>query len=204
MPPRFLYFDLGKVLVDFDHERMFRQMGAVVGVDSQRMRIAVQESGLQKQYELGTISGPEFHAALCSSLACTADYEQLNRAGCEIFQLNDSMLPVVGDLKRAGCRMGILSNTCAPHWEYCLREFPMLREFFDVYALSCRIGACKPEPAIFLTAAELAGVAPAEIFFTDDIAEHVVAARAVGFDAVQYTGTPALVEELRDRGLLNP
>jgi putative hydrolase of the HAD superfamily len=71
---------------------------------------------------------------------------------------------------------------------------------FEVHALSYRIGAAKPEPAIFAAAAELAGVAPQEVFFTDDLPRHVAGARAAGFDAVQYTSTPQLVAELRARG----
>ena len=58
---------------------------------------------------------------------------------------------------------------------------------FAVYALSYRIGACKPEAAIFHAAAELAGGRPEEIFFVDDMAETRGRRRAVGFDAVQFT-----------------
>jgi FMN phosphatase YigB (HAD superfamily) len=54
---------------------------------------------------------------------------------------------------------------------------------------------------VFAGAAELAGVAPGEIFFVDDTAGHVAAARSAGFDAVQYTTTQALAADLRSRGL---
>ena len=47
----------------------------------------------------------------------------------------------------------------------------------------------------------LAGVAPQDIFFTDDIPGHVEGARRAGFDAVQYTTTPQLVNDLHDRGV---
>jgi glucose-1-phosphatase len=67
--------------------------------------------------------------------------------------------------------------------------------------LSYEVGALKPEPKIYRAAAELAGVPPREIFFIDDIAGHVAAARQCGFDAVQYTTTPELVAALCQRGL---
>jgi HAD superfamily hydrolase (TIGR01509 family) len=70
-----------------------------------------------------------------------------------------------------------------------------------IHALSYRIGACKPDVAIFRRAAELAGQRPQDIFFTDDLAENVAGAKAAGFDAVQYTSTPQLVAELRQRGI---
>ena len=68
-------------------------------------------------------------------------------------------------------------------------------------ALSFRLGTMKPRPEIFEKAAELAGVPPRDIFYTDDRPEHVAAARQAGYDAVQYTTTPELLTELRRRGI---
>ncbi|HYW80746.1 MAG TPA: HAD-IA family hydrolase, partial [Thermoguttaceae bacterium] len=87
------------------------------------------------------------------------------------------------------------------HWEHCRRRFPIVAEGFHVHALSYRIGACKPDAKIFQAAAELAGHAPEEIFFVDDLPEHIIGAKAVGFDAVQYTSTRQLVVDLRARGI---
>jgi HAD superfamily hydrolase (TIGR01509 family) len=80
-------------------------------------------------------------------------------------------------------------------------RFATIPDLFETIALSYQIGAVKPEPRIFAAAAELAGVPPSEIFFVDDIPGHVAAARIAGFDAVQYTTTPALVIDLRQRGV---
>jgi HAD superfamily hydrolase (TIGR01549 family) len=122
-------------------------------------------------------------------------------AGADIFTLNHSIVPVVAQLQAAGHRLGVLSNTCEGHWEHCLRRFRLVREGFSVFALSYEIGTCKPDAAIFRAAAEMAGCAPQEIFYTDDIAGHIDGARSVGFDAVQYTSTPELAAELHKRGV---
>jgi HAD superfamily hydrolase (TIGR01549 family) len=201
MPPKFLYFDLGKVLVDFRVEQMFRQLGEVAGVEPGRVEEVLSGGGLQQQYETGQISGPEFYEAFCRQTATRPDYDALRRAGSEIFELKVSMVPVVAQLYRAGYRLGILSNTCESHWEHCTRRYRIVAELFTVHALSYRIGVAKPEAAIFHAAAELAGVQPQEIFYVDDYAPHVAGARAVGFDAVQYTSTPQLVGDLRSRGV---
>ena len=112
------------------------------------------------------------------------------------------MKAVLSHLAAAGHRLGLLSNTCDVHWNYLAHgRYSMIPEIFHVVALSNRIGAVKPEPKIYQAAAELAGVAPSEIFFTDDMPGHVAAARTAGFDAVQYTTTPAIVAELRKRGV---
>jgi putative hydrolase of the HAD superfamily len=196
----FLYFDLGKVILDFDHEFMCRQIGAVAGVAGETVYRVLFETDLEVRYERGDLDDQQFYEAFCEAAGCRPEYAALETAGSDIFSLNTSIVPVISQLRAAGYRLGVLSNTCRSHWEHCFRRFPILRELFSVHVLSYRIRAAKPEPAIFLAAAELAG-APEQIFYTDDSAGHVASAKALGWDAVQYTSTPQLAAELRRRGL---
>ncbi len=200
MTPKFIYFDLGKVLVDFSFEQMCRQMGAAAGIEPQRVQ-AVLAAGLQADYETGKLDSRAAHEIFCRQTGTRPDYEAFSLACNDIFTPIDSMLPLVAQLYQAGHRLGILSNTCEGHWNYCLRRYTMLREFFSVFALSYQIGAVKPETAIFHRAAELAGCQPEEIFYVDDLSGHVTAARSVGFDAVVYQSTAQTVKELRKRGV---
>ena len=199
MTPKFIYFDLGKVLVDFSFEQMCRQMGEAAGIESGQVE-AVLAAGLQADYETGQLDSRAAHEVFCRQTGSQPGYEKFSLACNDIFTPIESMLPVVAQLFHAGHRLGILSNTCDGHWSHCLRRYNMLREFFSVYALSFEIGAVKPDALIFRKAAELAGCRPEEIFYTDDLPGHVAAARSMGFDAVVYQSTPQIVEELRKRG----
>jgi putative hydrolase of the HAD superfamily len=201
MQPKFLYFDLGKVLVHFSFDQMLRQVGAASGIDVETVRTALFDGHLMREHESGRLSPHEFYEVFCKTTGTHADFDTLVAAVSDIFSLNWSIVPIVAQLHQAGHRLGALSNTSETHWRHCLGRYRMLTEFFPIHALSFRIGAVKPEPAIFRAAAELAGVRPEEIFFTDDIAENVAGAKAFGFDAVQYTTTATLAEELRRRGL---
>jgi putative hydrolase of the HAD superfamily len=201
MQPKFLYFDLGKVLVDFSVQQMCRQMGAAAGVDAALVEETVFAGGLQEQCELGRISAAEFHDLFCRRTGSRVDADSLWRAAADIFTLNLTIVPVVAQLAQTGYPLGILSNTCQSHWDYCRRRYRIVADGFCVYALSFRIGECKPHPGIFRAAADLAGCRPEEIFYVDDVAGHVAGALAVGFDAVQYTSTPELVAELHKRRL---
>ena len=201
-PPSFLYFDLGNVLLNFDHRLACRQMGEVAGAPAEKIWDVVFASDLELRYEAGEISDREFYETFCRETDTRPDYEALLLAGSAIFTPNLSIFPIVAALDAAGYRLGILSNTCPGHWAYCRGgRYGLIDLAFDVYALSYELGACKPSPKIFAGAAALAGVPPQEIFFVDDIAGHVAGARAAGFDAVQYTTTPALAADLRNRGL---
>jgi glucose-1-phosphatase len=201
IPPRFLYFDLGKVLVNFDVEQMLRQVGAAAHVAPEQVRTALFGNGLMRRYETGLITTADFYRAFCDEVGCRTDKDVLAAAAADIFTLNLPMLPVAAQLYQAGYPLGILSNTCELHWQHCTRRFRIVAEGFAVHALSYRMQAMKPDAAIFRAAADLAGCRPEEIFFVDDIAEHVGGARAVGFDAVQFTSAEALVQDLRQRGL---
>jgi FMN phosphatase YigB (HAD superfamily) len=199
--PSFIYFDLGKTLIDFDIDRMCRQMAVAARITPERVREVLFPSGMMIEYETGRLSAQGCYEAFCAATGAIPAFADLYNACNEIFTPIASMEPVVRSLHRAGHRMGILSNTCPGHWEYCFGHYPVLRECFSVYALSYEIGSLKPDAAIYLKAAELAGCRPDEIFYADDIAGHVAGAKVAGLDAVVYTTTEALVEELRRRGV---
>jgi len=201
MSLRFIYFDLGKVILDFDQEQMCRQVADVAGIEPARAQEVLLDAPLQFQYERGAVTSQEFFETFCRRVGRRPEFSALAQAASDIFRLNASVVPVIAQLRSAGWRLGVLSNTCECHWEYCAARFRILEELFDVHALSYRIGAAKPEPAMFRAAAELAGVGVKEIFFTDDIPQHVAGARAAGFDAVQYTTAEKLAAELRRRGV---
>ena len=201
MQPKFLYFDLGKVLVNFSVERMLRQIGEVAGISADQVRGGLFNAELLRGHEIGRLSSRQFYEAFCAATGTRPDFDRLILAAAEIFELNLPVLPIVAQLRQAGYPMGILSNTCETHWEYCWRHYQSVLEGFRVCALSYKIGAVKPDAEIFLAAAKLADCQPEEIFFVDDIAGHVAGARAVGFDAVQFTSAESLANDLRQRGL---
>jgi putative hydrolase of the HAD superfamily len=199
--PKFLYFDLGKVLVDFSVERMCRQMSEASGAAPEQVAEALFDDQLQKQAELGEITDREFYEAFCRRTGTRPDFDALLAAASDIFEINAGVIPIAAQLAQAGHRMGILSNTCRSHWEHCRRRYTIVAEAFTVHAMSFEIGACKPDAAMYQAAAEAAGVAPEEIFFVDDIADNVAGAVAAGFDAVQYTTAARLAADLRMRGV---
>lgn len=202
-PPEFLYFDLGNVLLFFDHRLAARQMAAVAGVCAERVWDVVYASGLYLRRETRELSDEDYYETICAAIGVRPDPLLFERAGCDIFRRNHTMLPVMAQLKAAGYRLGLLSNTCATHYEFFADgRFRMIPEAFDVVVLSYEEGVMKPDRRIYETAAHRAGVPPERIFFADDLAANVEGARAAGIDAVQYTDTPRLLRDLRRRGVV--
>jgi FMN phosphatase YigB (HAD superfamily) len=202
LPPKFLYFDLGNVVLPFDYMIAVRQMAGVAGVSVQRVQEVVFDSGLQAAYERGDLTTEQFFETVCQAIGQRPEVGAFLVAASDMFRLDEAVADLIFRVRQSGHRTGLLSNTCAAHWHFCYdRRFPILRQLFEVTALSYELRAMKPEPAIFQAAAQLADVAPADIFFADDRTEHVEGARGAGFDAVLFTGAADLAAALEQRGV---
>ncbi len=139
MSVKFLYFDLGMVLLNFSVERMCRQMAEVAGITPTQVSQIIFDGDLQQRYERGEISSREFYEALLPPAGACPDYDRLASAASDIFELNGSIVPVVAQLRQAGYRLGILSNTCENHWQHCFRRFRLLGETFSVFRAELRV-----------------------------------------------------------------
>jgi putative hydrolase of the HAD superfamily len=202
VPPKFLYFDLGNVLLFFDHRQAARQLAALTDADEQSVFDFVFAADLNLRCDEGLVSAAEFAAIFRERFRSLADDEAVFRASSEIFRVNLPMKAIVAQLRSRGYRLGILSNTCDMHYDwFASGRYEPIPEAFDAIVLSYALRLMKPGRDIYLRAAEQAGVAPQEIFYVDDKPENVEGARAAGFDAVVYTSAAAYAAELRKRGV---
>jgi HAD superfamily hydrolase (TIGR01509 family) len=67
---------------------------------------------------------------------------------------------------------------------------------FDEIVISGEVGLRKPEPEIFLLAAERVGLAPVECVFVDDMEPNIIGARELGMTAVHHTSYEQTRQEL--------
>ena len=95
--------------------------------------------------------------------------------------LDEAMLDLFRRLHAGGVPTGLLSNSWGG--DYPRHMFP---DMFDAVVISSEVGMRKPEPQIFLHAAELLGLSPQECVFIDDIQANITAAEQVGFTGVLH------------------
>ena len=201
MPPKFLYFDMGNVLLSFSHEQAAAQMAAVAGISCERAWQIVFDEGLEERYERGAINWGQFYHLFCLAADCCPDPAALDEAASAIFAEAPGIVPLLAALHSGGRDLGVLSNTSPSHWRHVTGRFPFLTELFCRHALSYELGAMKPDDAVYAAAEAMAGASGREIFFTDDRAENVAAARARGWDAVLFVSPRELAAELAARGI---
>lgn len=186
--PDFIYFDLGNVLVFFDHEIASRQIAAVANVSVDIIRQEVFHSPLQSEYERGLVTSQEFVERLSQKLGIPLPIDETLEAASAIFHPHDAIIDSITALKQAGFRLGILSNTCDAHWTWLMRQnYQVLGPWFDVIALSYEMQCAKPDLQIYHKAADMAGVPGERIFFTDDRLDNIQGAQQAGWMTHQFT-----------------
>ncbi len=178
MNPKFLYFDLGNVLVTFCNDRMVRQMAAVAEVDEGVVRAALLPTGTpddpQWRFECGQFSPDEYYRQFCDAIGAEPPRAELELACSDIFGPIEESLQLMTRLAAAGHRLGILSNTNAVHWPFLTDgRFPEVNDAFELHVTSFDAGAMKPDRRIYQYAADRAGVALEELFFADDREDNV-------------------------------
>jgi glucose-1-phosphatase len=183
-----LLFDLGRVVIALDTERVHARWAELAGVptESIHQRVAARVAGSEAfhRHERGEITDAAFFAHLRQELEIDLTDEQFVDGWNAIF---DGEMPGIRrTLSRIHGRLPLyaFSNTNAAHQAYWSVHFAeVLAPFRKVYT-SNEIGARKPEAAAFRAVVADMGVALERVLFFDDMADNVAAARACGIQAV--------------------
>ena len=202
METKYIYFDLGKVILEFDHVRGCRQVAEASGITSEQAAEAMFGSGLEVEFETGLMSPSEFAERFFEASGGRCDPAALFEAMSDIFTRNEPIFPLIRSLATQQFPIGILSNTCWAHWDLVCRNYGIIDECFSANRiLSYEVQSMKPNGKIYQAAIEAAGESPSEIFFVDDKPENVEGALAAGLDAVLYESVELLKEQLDKRGV---
>lgn len=194
------FFDMGNVLVHFSHDRMCQNIANVCGWPEAQVRTFLIDEGRQWKLERGEVSEDQFCQDVGTAVGRSIDADLLRHAAADIFWLNDSIIPLLQQLRNAGLRLVLLSNTSVTHLRYIETHFNVLDYMHDRIT-SWEVGALKPEPAIFEAALSIAGCQPHECFYTDDIQAYTDRAASMGIHTHTYKTTPALKEAMLALGI---
>jgi putative hydrolase of the HAD superfamily len=155
------------------------------------------------EVERGDVSEPEFERAFAPMLGPGVAAEGLLRRMTAGLNPEPEMLDAVAALKTAGITTILVSNSFGMS---AYDDYELDRRF-DHLVISAEIGARKPSGAIYRRAIELAGCAPQDALFVDDLEQNVAAARRVGLQGLLHTSVPstlAALTESFDRQLPTP
>jgi FMN phosphatase YigB (HAD superfamily) len=177
-----IIFDIGNVLLRFDFTLVTQQIAPFCAVDASKISPLLEP--LKVDLESGRMEGETFLREASKTLGYTGERSLFRSAWKEIFTPIKATHLLVERL-HGKLPLFLLSNTNDLHVEYFLSRYPVFTHFQNaVYSHEC--GLMKPSPSIYTHTLEKFGLRAEEVFFIDDLAPNVEAARASGWRTHHY------------------
>jgi epoxide hydrolase-like predicted phosphatase len=207
--PQALLVDYGGVLTSPPADS-FRRWLAQDRLDPARFRDLVRgwlaadaPLNIAHELETGQLTPAEFERRLTAELVrpdgSTAEAAGMLARMFAAVEPEASMLGIVRQLRAAGVRTALVSNSWGFH--YPKEGWDQL---FDTVVISGEVGVRKPDAAIYLMTAQRLQVPASACVFVDDLAPNVRGAAAVGMVGVHHTDLATTIGELEalfDRSL---
>ncbi|MFT5222030.1 MAG: epoxide hydrolase-like predicted phosphatase [Glaciecola sp.] len=145
--------------------------------------------GFVHRFERGEMEAAEFEGHLRTELAARGHQVSEEPLMSRVFgglgpDRDNGMWDLVRSARSQGVGTGLLSNS----WGTAGYPLTLLHECFEDLVISGEVGLRKPDPAIYLLAAERLGVGVVDCIFVDDLDSNVEAAQAVGMAGVVHRG----------------
>lgn len=181
-------FDLGRVLIQYDHAETMRGLAGLAGCSEQEM--FDRFGSIRDELELGRIESDGLHRWFTAPAAAPAGndgFDAFFTAFTGGMARDEEALAYVAALEqRPDVLVAAISNTNETHIRWLDRHVPEL-DAFDLVMYSSEIGMGKPDLAVFRLALELLDVRPQDAIFVDDSEPNVRAAEAVGITGLVHT-----------------
>src|SRR6185369_732341 len=202
VPVKAVLFDYGKVLSAPEKVASWNGMRDLLGLSEQTFRELYWR--YRDDYDRGTLSGTQYWRNIARDVAFPLhDHCLLALKALDVemwTELNPPMVEWAQRLKRAGYKIGILSNIGDAMEQGVRAKFAWVDEFTHA-TWSHTLKMRKPEPEIYAAAAQGLGVEPREVLFIDDREDNIAGARAAGMRGVVYGQHAEFERELERIGL---
>ncbi len=182
---RFVFFDLGNVLLSFDWARARQAVAEHTRLPPEDVDRHFRARVPWQDFELGIVDTDSFFETARQALAYEGPTAAVHRAFCDIFTPLPDNLRMATEVARAlPGRTGLLSNTNPAHIAFIEERYPEALAPFALRLYSYELGLRKPDPAIYQAAAEAAHTAAGNILFIDDLLENTAAADRAGWRTI--------------------
>ncbi len=200
-----IVFDFAGVLFNWQPVRLLqRELPGVIYSDADAAHWVAQifqsYGGDWAEYDRGTVEPGALALQIAARTGLSqVDVRRVIDGVAGELQAMPASVALLSRLRRAGQPMYFLSNMPGPVADVLERK----NEFIGWFAggmFSARVGLIKPEPAIFEMAVQRFGVPAQELVFIDDHGPNVLAARAAGWQALQFVDAAQCERDLRQGG----
>jgi putative hydrolase of the HAD superfamily len=195
---RAVIFDLGGVVLDSPLHVIAayeRELGIPAGFVN-RVVVDTGPSGAWSRLERGELGGRAFEDAFeaeCRTAGHTISAATM-MGRISLCGPRPRMLDAIRRIRGSGRAVAALTNNWAHDGGGS--ETDPLRELFDVFVESSKVGLRKPDPRIYAHVCEALAIAPREAIFLDDIGRNLKTARALGMTTIKVDAPEQALVEL--------
>ncbi|MDP8268077.1 MAG: HAD family phosphatase [Candidatus Tenebribacter davisii] len=176
-----IIFDLGKVLVEYNFDILFKELDAY---PTKEMRL--ETIATVREFDSGNISRYEFYKRLKEIYNFKHSAASFEKLWCSVFTGLTSLVDYARELKN-DYDVFILSNTDEIHFPSIWHNFPELHFFEDNLMLSYKLASVKPQKEIYERALKLFDLNPEDCLLIDDKFENLHGAEQIGITGILYT-----------------
>lgn len=192
---RAIAFDIGGVLVRYDHAPVWREFARLTRLQDEEVRDLMFQSPLAVAYETGRVDSETFIRRITDALNLRIDPDAFRALWSDIFAPMPGMEELVSPLADR-YRLLLASNTNTMHFAWLQARFPVIT-IPTHPVLSFEVGAMKPDRRFYEALLRHADAPPAACLYIDDVPAYVEAGRDAGLQAVRFEGVDSLRETFR-------
>ncbi|MDR1325831.1 MAG: HAD family phosphatase [Treponema sp.] len=201
-----IVFDYGGVISYPPEDLVWEEIASLGCIDTAALhRFAGQ---LRGEYDRGAFSCEEYYRMVLKRAGASPESLPPERIR-EMAMLdedawsyiNPDTIRLMEAVKKAGYRLGILSNMAQGFLSWIRSEYPSVFNMSDVSVFSCELRLIKPEKAIYEALLDRLKCEASEVVFFDDVLINVEKARDLGIKAYVWQTAEAARAVLRDLGV---
>lgn len=199
--PTVIFFDLGKVLVDYDFNLAYDYIKecSALSVDEFNQRIPTIET-LNIVYETGRIGTAGFFQSIAETLQFKDTIDALQSAWSDIFKPITKNIETVSLLAETHS-LAIISNTSEAHIQFLEANYSFF-DNFRVRIYSHLFGSRKPDSSIYEYSRNRMRVEADNSLLIDDRIENIRAAANLGWMTIHLNEAVDLRKALFEAGVL--
>ncbi len=177
-------FDLGGVLVHYDHAATLAAVGKLTNTPDQPL---TAPPDLIEKFVTGKVNGRSFHRSLVRQIGLTPDYDTFVAAFVSTQRrINEGIAYAVELQQQPNITVAIISDNNEIHAHWLRSNIPELA-LFNAVIMSNEVGLLKPNPAIFQLCLQQLGIPPNQAIFIDDLPANINGARAIGMAGIVHS-----------------
>lgn len=198
-----IIFDLGGVVLFFDHMIAAKKMSKKIGVSVKKIIETIADSGDSSYFIKSAEKG-----------APSKEYWKIAAKEWNIKKINTSLFdsywnsifwkntPIFGVIKklRKKYKVALLSNLALSHKIYVNKKWNV-NKLFHKTTYSCDINSRKPRSKIYKLTLKKLGVKPSEAIFIDNMPRNDYAADKLGIHGLTFTTNKQMIKDLKKLGV---